>query len=122
MNPIAGNTVFHVTDLDKSIEFYLKNLGFQVDFKYGNPVSYAGLSAGNVCLHISSEYPYKNNTGHGNLYLLYRDVDDIYEKLVEAGVEFYCHIGDRDYGLRDFAIKDPDENQIGIGAEIRKDV
>ena len=39
---------------------------------------------------------------------------------MEAGVEFYCAIGNREYGLRDFAIKDPDENQIGIGAVLHE--
>lgn len=120
MKPTGSNAVFHVTDIENSIDFYSTKLGFQVDFKYGNPASYAGLSNGNVCLHISSGYPYKNNTGHGNLYLFYPEVDNLYNKLVKEGVNFYCHIGDRDYGLRDFAIKDPDDNQIGIGAELSK--
>ena len=117
MNPTGSNVVFHVTDVERSIEFYSKHLGFKVDFRFGDPVTYAGLSLGEVCLNISSSYPYKNNTGHGNLYITFSDVDSLYEKLVDAGVSFYCPIGDREYGLRDFSVKDPDENQIGIGAE-----
>ena len=69
-----------------------------------------------MCLHISSSYPHKDNTGHGNLYITFSEVDTLYETLVEGGVGFYCPIGDREYGLRDFSIKDPDGNQIGIGA------
>jgi uncharacterized glyoxalase superfamily protein PhnB len=120
MTPTGSNTVFHVSDIERSIDFYSNRLGFQVDFRFGNPVSYAGLSLGNVCLHISSSYPYKNNTGHGNLYITAEEVDTLYSQLVEAGVEFYCPIGNREYGLRDFAIKDPDENQIGIGAVLHE--
>ena len=116
MKPTSSTTVFHVSDIERSIDFYANCLGFRVDFKYGNPVSYAGLSLGNACLHVSSTYPYKNNTGHGNLYITAEEIDDWYHKLVKAGVEFYCPIGNREYGLRDFVIKDPDENQIGIGA------
>lgn len=37
-------------------------------------------------------------------------------RLVEAGVAFHCHLG---YGMRDFAVGDPDGNQIGRGEEIR---
>jgi hypothetical protein len=35
---------------------------------------------------------------------------------VAAGVDFYCAIDDRDDGMRDFSVRDPDGNQIGIGA------
>jgi len=117
--PSGSNVVFHVSNLENSIMFYTENLGFSVDFRFGEPPTYAGMSLGNVCLHISSAYPYKNNTGHGNLYIMFDAVDGLYEKLVTAKVEFYCPIGNREYGMRDFAIKDLDGNQIGIGAEIQ---
>jgi uncharacterized glyoxalase superfamily protein PhnB len=119
MEPTGSNSVFHVSNLENSISFYTEKLGFNIDFKFGEPPTYAGLSLGSVCLHISSAYPYKNNTGHGNLYVMFNEVDDIYNKLVSADVSFYSPIEDREYGMRDFAIKDPDGNQIGIGAEIR---
>ena len=119
MKPTGSNSVFHVSNLEKSISFYTRKLGFNVDFKFGEPSSYAGLSLGDVCLHISSEYPYKDNTGHGNVYIMFSEVDDLYNKLVSEKVSFYSPIGDREYGMRDFAIKDPDGNQIGIGSEIR---
>lgn len=45
-------------------------------------------------------------------------MDSLYQQLVAAGVDFYCPIGDRDYGMRDFSVRDPDGNQIGIGAEL----
>lgn len=118
MKPICANPVFHVSDIDRSVAFYCEQLGFNVDFKYGEPATYAGLSLGSIYLHISSMYPYKNNTGHGNIYMMFDEVDTLYDRLVQSGVEFNCGIADRDYGLRDFAIKDPDGNQIGIGAEL----
>ncbi|WP_280289971.1 hypothetical protein [Pseudomonas sp. BN417] len=38
--------------------------------------------------------------------------------MLTAGVDFYCAIGDRDYGMRDFSVRDPDGNQIGMGAAL----
>lgn len=118
MKPISSNVVFHVSKLEPAIAFYKEKLGFQLDFQFGEPPSYAGLSLGNAYLHLSSAYPYKNNTGHGNFYLIYENVDNLYKKLLNQEVEFFSPIGDRDYGMRDFAIKDLDGNQIGIGAQI----
>lgn len=118
MRPTGSNAVFHVTDIDRSIAFYTGHLGFQLDFRYGEPTIYAGLTWGPVCLHLSSLYPYKDNTGHGNLYISFDAVDELHERLVAAGVDFYCAIGNRDYGMRDFTLRDPDGNQVGIGAEL----
>jgi len=111
-----SSTVFHVSDLSTSLDFYSRVLGFGIDFKFGTPESYAGLSWQGVHLHLSSNYPYRNNTGHGNLYICCTDIEALYEKLDAAGVEFYSRISNRAYGMRDFAIKDPDGNQIGFGA------
>ena len=119
IKPTSSNAVFHVSNLEKSIAFYTEKLGFSVDFRFGKPPTYAGMILGNVCLHLSSAYPYKNNTGHGNLYIMFDEVDGLYKYLVSEKVEFYCPIGNREYGVRDFAIMDPDGNQIGIGAEIK---
>ena len=110
-----SNTVFHVSNLAKSLDFYTRVLGFEIGFRHGKPETYAGLSWKGVDLHLSSSCPYKNNTGHGNLYIFCKEIDRLYEKLDAAGVEFYSRIGNREYGMRDFAIKDPDGNQIGFG-------
>ncbi len=116
MRPITCTIVFHVSDLHDSLRFYTERLGFELDFTFGEPECYAGLSWGTAYLHLSSFYPYKNNTGHGNLYLTFEEVDSIYQRLVRAEVPFYSHIADREYGMRDFSIMDPDGNQIGFGA------
>ena len=112
----SSSTVFHVSSLSRSLDFYSRVLGFSIDFSYGTPEIHAGLSWRGVQLHLSSAYPYKNNTGHGNLYIRCDAIDRLYEALDSAGVEFYSRIEDRAYGMRDFAIKDPDGNQIGFGA------
>ncbi|HKP01375.1 MAG TPA: VOC family protein [Nitrospiraceae bacterium] len=120
MKPTGSNTVFYISDLERSIEFYSNRLGFRVDFRFGNPAYYAGLTIGNVCLHISSRYPYKNNTGHGIPYISVEEVDNLNDRLVKAGMKFYCPVGNREYGLRDFALKDPDGNQVGIGVVLQE--
>jgi DNA-binding MarR family transcriptional regulator/catechol 2,3-dioxygenase-like lactoylglutathione lyase family enzyme len=113
-----SNVVFHVSNLDKALQFYTQVLGFEIGFKFGKPETYAGLTWKGVNLHISSSYPYKNNTGHGNLYIFCGEIESLYKRLDAAGVDFYSRISDREYGMRDFAIKDPDGNQIGFGTSI----
>jgi len=119
MKPTSHYTVLHVADLDRAIEFYTQQLGFELGFKWGEPPFYAGVQNGDCCLHFSAKYPYKNNTGHGNIYLVFPEVDALYEKLKVAGVTLHCEIADQPYGMRDFSIADPDGNQVGIGAELQ---
>ena len=66
----SSSTIFHVSSLSKSLDFYSRVLGFAIEFRYGTPETYAGLSWRGVHLHLSSAYPYKNNTGHGNIYII----------------------------------------------------
>lgn len=120
MTPIGSNVIFHVSDIERSIAFYTGPMGFQLDFRYGEPTTYAGLSLGPVYLHITTLRPYKDDTGHGNLYISFDEVDSLNQRLSAAGVDFYCPLGDRDYGMRDFSVRDPDGNQIGIGAELSR--
>lgn len=87
MKPISSNAVFHVSDLEKSLGFYTHILSFKVDFKFGDP-PYAGLTCGDVHLHISSSFPYKNNTCHGSTYLVLGEVDSTYNHLITTDVPF----------------------------------
>jgi len=116
--PLTSNTVFHVSDLARSIDFYTTLLGFKVDFSVGEPANYAGLNWNGVLLHLGCQLPHTNSIGHGNVYLVFDEVDTIYKRLLDAGVEFYSPIGDQPYGMRDFCAKDPDGNQIGMGCSI----
>ena len=122
MNPICSNTVFNVSNLDESIRFYIDTLGFKLDFQYGEPYFYAGLSYGPVNLHISTKYPLRDNTGHGHLYITCDEVDNYYEVLVKKGVRIVSPLGDQPYGLKDFSITDPDGNMLGFGASNINDV
>ena len=106
------NVFFHVKELGKSIDFHTNSLEFKLDFKYGS--NYARLHLNNFELHLSSQCPYKNNTGHRNICLIIPEVDELYHKLQSECHMFYCKIGDRDYGIRDFALQDPNGNQIDI--------
>ena len=110
-------TIFSVRDLSKSIEFYTKTLGFQLDFTYGEPQFYAGLFKDSVELHLVSKN-LRQPVGSGNLSILTNEVDDLYQKLLNSKVEILVPPDDRDYGLRDFSCRDLDGNIIVFGTDI----
>ncbi len=103
-------TLLPVQDIEKSIKFYQEKLGFEVTFTWKNPVEYAVLKGGDqVAIHLTKrEDKLQPSPVHTALYIFVHDVDDLYTDLNQRGVEILTPLGDRDYYMRDFDIKDPD--------------
>ena len=101
--------VFPVDDVRMTADYYRETLGFEITFEWEDPVSYAVLKRGEgVSIHIvSRDDDTRPSSVHTALYVFVHDVDKIYEEYKEKGVEIVNDIGDRDYGMRDFDIKDP---------------
>ena len=58
-------------------------------------------------------------TAGGYLYILTGEVDNLSQLLIAAGVKMLVSVGDREYGLRDFMIGDPDGNVLIFGTPIK---
>lgn len=112
-------TIFHVSDIEQSMVYYVKKLGFKVTFTWDEPISYAVLKRGEVSLHLAAHEQLNNTQKPGpGLYVFVHDVDQVYQEFKDKGVIFHLDIADRDYHMRDFDIKDPDGNIIAFGMGI----
>jgi len=100
-----------VTDIDRSIEFYTKKLGFDVDFLYED--FYAGIIKNGYSIHLKSGKPSteerKNKRENEDLDIVFsvEAVEDLYTELVNKSVEITQPLCDRPYG-KEFYIADPD--------------
>ena len=100
-----------VTDLEHSIEFYTKKLGFDLEFRYED--FYAGIIKDSCSIHLKSGKPAieerkskKENDGLDIVFSV-EDVENLYEEFVNKSVEIIQPLCDRPYG-REFYIADPD--------------
>jgi catechol 2,3-dioxygenase-like lactoylglutathione lyase family enzyme len=75
MKTISVIPVFHVKDVEASIDFYTKVLGFVQAFKYG---TYVGLKLGKCELHICPPDNSGPPIGGGNAYIICDEVDEYY--------------------------------------------
>lgn len=103
----------NVRDLHKSIEWYTRVLGFELDslWPVENP-SYADfLSRENTSVFSIMVDPHGASSARFNF-----DVDDVDQvwDLLKNRVEIIEDIHDTPYGTRKFAIADPDGNVIGL--------
>jgi catechol 2,3-dioxygenase-like lactoylglutathione lyase family enzyme len=98
-----------VSDLDAACAWYERVLGFRVTFRRPD---YAGLTLGGAYIHLG-HWPRPITAA---FYLqVASGVDELVAAIATAGVPILSPLQDRDYGMRDATIHDPDGNEIYVG-------
>src|SRR5262245_11763160 len=117
MNTTAFSTIkkmspqFLVTDLARSIEYYTKKLGFEVEFMYED--FYAGIIKDGFSIHLKSGNPSpeerRSKRENEDLDIVFSvdGVEDLYREFLNKSVEILQPLCDRPYG-KEFYIVDPD--------------
>ena len=102
---------FLVADIEHSIEFYTKKLGFDLEFRYED--FYAGIIKDGCSIHLKSGKPSieerKNKRENIDLDIVFsvEGVENLYEEFVDRSIEIIQPLCDRPYG-KEFYIADPD--------------
>ena len=106
-----------VRDMARSKEFY-RSLGFVVAEDRGAFVilTWNGLS---LFLDEKPNLPPATTT-RVNLRIMVADVDEHWRLAQTVGAPVFAPIGDREYGLRDFIILDPDGFGLRFASPIRR--
>lgn len=118
--------VFLVDDVLQSVQYYRDALGFDVDFIWGDPPSYASVNRDDAIINfIRSDPPGRRNgisaAGPGNgtdLYVVVSDIDDLYEELKAHDVKVLLEPDSFDYGMREFKIEDINGYHLVFAEEI----
>jgi catechol 2,3-dioxygenase-like lactoylglutathione lyase family enzyme len=118
MNDVNFNQVapaFAAKDFDGLVAWYVDVLGFEVRYQTG---VYAVLGRDDVTLHI---YPERDGKvgGHNSAYFFITGVNEFYDS-IKSKVNVVHPISDQDYGLRDFLMRDPEGNNIGVAERVDK--
>ena len=92
-----------VTDVPAAVEFYTTKLGFQPGFTWGEPPTFAGVNLGSVQMFLQQGTPAPAGC---EVYFRVGNADELYEYQRANGVEVVVPPGDREYGLRDYSVRD----------------
>ena len=112
---------FIVSDIDRSIEFYKKTLGFDIDFRYED--FYAGIVKDGCSIHLKSGNPSieerKNKRNNEELDIVFSvdSIETFYEELSNKTVEFVQLLREMPYG-KEFYVADPDGYIIAFIEEV----
>jgi len=128
-NTRIGHIHLKVADIQRSLDFYCKLLGFELITTYGSDAAF--ISAGGYHHHIglnvwyskNGSKPPKNSVGLFHLAILYptrKDLAVIFNRLRKAG---YPISGASDHGVSEaIYLNDPDENGLELYWDKPKDM
>ena len=106
-----------VADVDRSIQFYTKELSFDVEFRYED--FYAGIIKDGYSVHLKVSKPSieerENRRNNEDLDIIFSvdGIEGLYEELLNKSVEFIQLLRDMPYG-KEFYVADPDGNIIAF--------
>ena len=95
-----------VADLRATVDYYHEQLGFKVQFEWGEPPIHAGVTLGAATLHFNQPSDLESINGRFWLYFVVEDVDDLYSIYQRRDVELLDEPIDREWGMREFNVRD----------------
>jgi catechol 2,3-dioxygenase-like lactoylglutathione lyase family enzyme len=105
-----------VPDVPAAVAFYTEKLGFQLGFTWGGePPSMAGVNLGRVQIFLQQGTPSPKGC---SVSFVVGDVDALYDFHRARGVEISADIADREYGLRDYGVRDLNGYHLSFGQHL----
>ena len=101
-----------VPDIPAAVDFYTQKLGFRLEFTWGDPPTFAGVGLGKVQVFLQKGTPDPKGC---SVYFIVGDADRLYEFHRTNGVEVMQEIGDREYGIRDYVVRDLNGHYLSFG-------
>jgi uncharacterized glyoxalase superfamily protein PhnB len=104
--------VLHVKDMTAALAYYRDKLGFKVTFSWKEPPRYVCLRLDDVAIHLNSYVPPE---GPSHVAIFCTGVDALHERFVARGVAIAEPLTNEAYGMREFAVIDPDGHRLAFG-------
>ena len=99
-------------DVPAAVDFYTTKLGFQTGFVWGEPVTVAGVNLGEVQVFLVQGKPAPDGC---SVNFVVGNADELFEFQQANGVEVVLPPDDREYGLRDYRVKDLNGYHLSFG-------
>ena len=110
-----------VRDVDRSAAWYEDVLGFEVDYRYGDPPFYAQVRRNAVALNLrrTETSLWAVEAADEELLAARLEVDDVKSLFLElrgAGASIHHRLRAEPWGQLTFVVRDPDDNLISFGS------
>lgn len=109
------HTGLAVSDVPAAVDFYTNKLGFRTSFTWGDPPTMAGVNLDHVQIFLEQGTPAPQGC---SVYFVVDDADELHEFHRANGVEIVQAPGDREYGIRDYTVRDLYGYHLAFGHRI----
>ena len=106
---LGANPILPATNVRDTAKFYEEKLGFQIEGIWDNP-PYGVVARDQTIIEFGEGR--QKYAGSGVCVIFVSDVDAVYNEYSGVDIEFVGDIADRDYGSRDFRVKDNNGNVL----------
>ena len=103
-------------DMARALRFY-RALGFPLRY-VDDAASFSSLSAGNACLNLIAQAE-RNWSWWGRIIFYVPDVDALFRRAVDAGLQPDAPPQDATWGERYFHISDPDGHELSFATPLK---
>lgn len=104
--------ILRVSDLDRSIQYYLDRLGFKEDWRFGR---FGSVSRDHASLMLSEGSQGCSSTW---LWVAVGDADALYEELLDRGADIRHPPTNYPWGSREVHVFDADRHVLRFGSEV----
>ncbi len=101
-----------VPDVAAAVDFYTSKLGFKLGFTWGEPPTIAGVNLDHVQIFLERGTP---SPAGCSVYFVVGDADELYAFHRANGLEVVAPLDDREYGLRDYGVRDLNGYHLSFG-------
>ncbi|MFM9940561.1 MAG: bleomycin resistance protein [Hyphomicrobiaceae bacterium] len=111
----------HVTDIARSVDFYVQTLGFREVYRYGKPPFYALVERDGAGLNLRHvDAPLLDQSFVESESLIVASIptygiDQLYAEIQAHGAPLAQPMTKQPWGAKDFIVRDPDGNLICFG-------
>jgi uncharacterized glyoxalase superfamily protein PhnB len=109
--------ILKIANLDRSIDFWKRVMAFDVAWiAGGEPPNIASFCRDQIYLMVRVE----KLPQPSEIYIEVEGIDAYFQRVSDAGAKVVHPLANRDYGMRDGRVEDPDGNQISLGEALEK--
>jgi GNAT superfamily N-acetyltransferase len=107
--------ILYSSNISRSLSYYREVLCFESQWAWGTPPSFGGISKNGVEIFFC-----ENGQGHPGTWMsiMVDDVDQYFDLIREKGAKILCQPENREWGIREMLVEDPDGHRIRFGHSV----
>jgi uncharacterized glyoxalase superfamily protein PhnB len=111
-----------VADFERALAFYRDDLGFDVDYTYGEPAFWGEVHRDGARLNLRhlDESPWREGVRDAeqllSAYVLVTDAKALFLEHQARGVDFFERLQEKPWGSNEYTVRDPDGNLVLFGS------